>query len=374
MSFFDDDEMGGERPGARTPRARPRPQPRSPQPTGGSGTLDRHTLMVRRRAFAIGGVVLLIVIALIVDGCVKSHRKQALKDYNQNVAQLVQSSDTQVGKPFFATLASASSKSALDVEVQIGQLRLQAKNQAARAKGLSVPGDMGAVQRNLLQVLDFRTEALAKIASLVRTALGGQGKQATTLIAGDMEIFLASDVIYSQRVAPLLAQQLASDGIHDQPTTSSRFLPNLGWLDANTVAARITGRAAAGTGTGQVASGTHGHSLLGASVGSTTLQPTPTLNHLSGGSNPSFTVMVQNGGTNAESNVKVDIAITVAGKQLKASHVVNKTQPSSKVNVDIPVSGVPLGAAAKITISIEAVPGETNADNNKSTYLAVFAQ
>ena len=29
------------------------------------------------------------------------------------------------------------------------------------------------------------------------TALGGQGKQAITKIAGDLEILLASDVIYS---------------------------------------------------------------------------------------------------------------------------------------------------------------------------------
>ena len=45
------------------------------------------------------------------------------------------------------------------------------------------------------------------------TALGGKDKQASTQIAGAMEIFLASDVIYSQRVAPLIQQTLADDGI-----------------------------------------------------------------------------------------------------------------------------------------------------------------
>ena len=35
---------------------------------------------------------------------------------------------------------------------------------------------------------------MTKIAALVPTALGGKSKQASTQIAGDMEIFLASDV------------------------------------------------------------------------------------------------------------------------------------------------------------------------------------
>jgi hypothetical protein len=372
LSFFDDDEMGGSRPAARTPRTRPAPRPRTPQRDSDSHTLDQHTLMVRRRAAAIAGVIVLIILALVVDGCLKSRKQQALKDYNQNVNQIVQSSDDQVAHPFFSTLAAASSKSALDVEVQIGQLRLQAKNQAARANGLSVPGDMSAAQRNLLLMLDLRTEGVAKIAGLVRTALGGQGKQASTLIAGDMEILLASDVLYAQRVAPLIAQTLSSDGIHDQTAVSSHFLPNLGWLDPNTVTSRLTGRAVGAGATTQIAPGTHGHSLIGVSVGSTTLQPSPTLNHISGGANPSFTLMVQNGGSNAETNVKVDVAVTVAGKQLKASHVINKTNAGATVNVDIPVSGVTLGDAARITVNIEPVPGETNVDNNKNTYLAVF--
>ena len=48
-----------------------------------------------------------------------------------------------------------------------------------------------------------------------------------------MEIFLASDVIYSQRVAPLIQQTLAADGIHGLSTTPSRFLPNIGWLETD---------------------------------------------------------------------------------------------------------------------------------------------
>jgi hypothetical protein len=223
----------------------------------------------------------------------------------------------------------------------------------------------------MLQTMDLRVEGITKIAALLPAALGGQGKTIDPKIAGDMEIFLASDVIYSQRVVPLIQQSLVSNGIHTS-TQPSRFLPNLGWLDPATVEARLTGKSS-GT-TGAVTPGTHGSSLVSTAVGTTTLEPEPTLNHVAGGGNPTFTVTVENTGESQETNVKVDIAVTAAGKQLTGSHVINSTQPGSKANVEIPINGVPLGVASKVQVNVEPVPGEANAENNKSTYLAIFGE
>jgi hypothetical protein len=320
-------------------------------------------------------VVLLIVIVLVVNGCLKSGKEAALKEYNRDVSQLVQESDQQVSHPFFSAIAEAASKPPLEVETQINQLRLQAQTQVEHAQGLSVPGAMAGAQRNLLLTLDLREEGLAKITSLVRIALGGQGnKQAGTLIAGDMELFLASDVVYSQRVAPLIQQELAGDGIHGESTSASRFLPNLGWLDASTVLARLTGQASGSSQSSQIAPGTHGSALTGVSVGSSALEAEPTLNHIASGANPTFTVKVENSGTNPETGVKVEVSVAVGGKQRKASQVINKTEPGASVNVDIPVEGVPLGPAARITVNVQPVPGETNTENNKASFLAIFGQ
>jgi uncharacterized repeat protein (TIGR01451 family) len=326
--------------------------------------------MVRRRVAAGAAVVLLIIIVLVINGCLKSQKQQSLKNYNRDVNRIVGESETQVSKPLFTALAGAGGKSALDVEVQIDQLRIAAQNVAQRAKGLSVPGEMANAQRALLLALDLRLEGMSKVAALVPTALGGKNRQATAEIAGDMEIFLASDVIYSQRVAPLIQQTLGSNGIHGLATSSSRFLPNLGWLDANTTFSRITGQSLGST--NGVTSGTHGSSLVGVSVGTNTLEPEPTLNHISGGGSPTFTVTVENTGSNPETNVKVDVTVTAGGKQFKASHVINSTQPGNKVNVEIPVTGIPVGVASKIEAYVEPVPGEANAENNKGTFLALF--
>jgi hypothetical protein len=327
--------------------------------------------MVRRRVAAGVGVVLLIVIILIVNGCLKSEQQQALKDYNRNVSQLALESDEHVSGPLFTTLAGAGAKSALNVEVQIDQLRIQAQSLATRARSLSVPGDMAGAQRNLLLVLDLRVEGLTKVAALVPMALGGQGKQSSTQIAGDMEIFVASDVLYSQRVAPLIQQTLSSKGIHGLSTASSRFLPNLGWLEPTTALARISGQGT-GPSPSSVTPGNHGHALKGVSVGTNTLEGEPALNHIHGGGSPAITVMAENAGEFPETNVKVDVTVTAAGKNFSASHVIEKTEPGKTVSVDIPVTGVPLGVASKIQVNIEGVPGENDFENNKGTFLAIF--
>jgi hypothetical protein len=335
--------------------------------------MDQHTLMVRRRIAAGVAVVLLIIVVLLINGCVKSQKQQSLKDYNREVSQLAQESDANIARPLFTALAGAGGKSALQVEEQVDQLRIGAQTIASHAKKLKVPGEMAGAQRALLLALDFRVEAMTKIAALVPTALGGQGKQASTQIAGDMELFLASDVIYSQRVAPLIQQTLGENNIHELSTAGTRFLPNVGWLDPATTLARLTGQASSNGQTG-VSPGTHGSSLVGVAVGTNALEPeeTGSLNHITGGGSPTFTVTAENTGTNVETNVKVDVVVTAAGKQYKASHVIDSTQPGSKVNVEIRVIGVPLGVAAKIEAKVEGVPGETNTENNKNTYLAIF--
>lgn len=373
LSFFDDGDETAQRPASRAPRPPQRPQPRRPQQATGSLPLDQHTLMVRRRIAAGVGVVLLIVIILLVNGCLKGQKTQALKDYNHEVSTLAQRFDEHVARPLFSALTGASSKSALSVEVQVDQLRVQAQDLASRAKKLSAPGEMSGAQDNLLLTFNLRSEAVTKVAALVPTALGGQGKQAIAQIAGDMEIFLASDVVYSQRVAPLIQQALNSGGVAGLTTAPSRSLPNLGWLEPTTAEGRITGQSA-NTPSKEATSGTHGTSLAGVSVGANTLAPEPTLNHVSGGSNPTFTVNVENGGESAETNVKVNVVVTAGGQQFKASHAIEKAEPGKSVSVDIPVNGVPLGAAAKVEVNIEKVPGETDTENNKGIFLAVFAK
>jgi hypothetical protein len=174
-------------------------------------------------------------------------------------------------------------------------------------------------------------------------------------------------------VAPLIQQTLAANGIQGLATAASRFLPNLGWLDPSTVTARVTGQASS-TGQAQAVTGNHGSALKGVSVGSRELEVEPGLNHISGGTNPTFVVNVENSGEFPETNVKVDVTVSeTGGKSQKASYVIEKTEPEKIVKVDVPVAGVPLGVAAKVNVTIDGVPGENDLENNKGTFLAIFS-
>src|SRR2546429_244482 len=117
LSFFDDGEETEPRASERAARPRTasaasaRPQPRPPQHRG-SLPIDRHTVMVRRRVAFVAGLLLLLVIILVVNGCLKSEKQQALRDYSRSVSQLAHESEHVTG-PLFTTLTGAGSKSAL---------------------------------------------------------------------------------------------------------------------------------------------------------------------------------------------------------------------------------------------------------------------
>ena len=136
MSFFDDDDQP-----TRTTRT-PRPRRAGGRAASAGGPTDQQQLMIRR-AIAIGVlVILLIVIVLGFKSCRDNARKNSLRDYNREVATIVQDSDTQVSKPLFDLLTSNQNQSPVTLETQINQYRVVADQQAQRARDLDVPGQM----------------------------------------------------------------------------------------------------------------------------------------------------------------------------------------------------------------------------------------
>lgn len=375
MSFFNDDE--GPRPPSSSSATRGRPEsggkpsrPRPRRPSRAAGGVDRHALMVRRRIAAVVAVALIVAIVLIVSAIMQSAKTSELREYNSQLNIIARESQRKISKQFFASLVGATGKPAVNVTSQMNTVHTEAVRLAEHARELGVPSEMAEAQRSLLTALDLRSEGLAKISQQMQTALAGKTSQASTKIAGAMESLLASDVLWSQRVAPLAGEALQAAGISGQSTANSRFLPNLGWLDPETVATRITGGSASES--GPLAPGTHGDALTAVSAGGVTLQAEPTLNHIPGGGSPTFTLSVQDTGENPESNVKVEVLVTSGGRQSRGSGSIGRIQPGETLNVSVPVSGVTVEVAAKVAAKVQPVRGETNTENNQATYMAFF--
>lgn len=374
MSFFDDDP-----PTRAVKPARPR------RPAGGgaavAGAPDPET--ARRRQLIGGAVLLLLLILLVVgiNGCLDNRRETALKDYNREVAQLAERSQS-VSSRLFQTLSGGASGE--DLQVDVNQLRATAEESAEQARGLEVPEEMRPAQRNLELALNLRSDALAKIADALPSTASQEpqtAEQAVRRVAGEMRALLASDVVYEKRVRPLIGETLDGQGIGGQTIEPSRFLPTVAWLDPATVAERLGADAAAPGSTnarsGQPAPGLHGHGLQSVKVGDLTLQPgTDQVNRIPAASGLAFTVAFQNQGDNDEQDVTVTVTVTPrTGRAIVRRKRVALTRAKQEATATVPLdTPAPVGAPATISVTVEKVPGEENTDNNTQKYTALFTR
>lgn len=395
MSFFDDDEPIRA---SRTRPARPRTPAqagsraaggggggRRPGGSGGSGGGSRRPdpATARQRQLVLGGgaILLFILLVVLISSCQGARKERALKDYNRSVTQLAADSDT-VGRDFFTALNAASAGT--DVEVRVNQLRLTADELVKRAKGLQPRDELARAQGSLELVLNLRAQGLRKIGDKLPSALvtGRDNAQsvetALSQIAGQMQQFLASDVIYSQRTAPYIVEALDSAGVTGQRVVKSRFLPSLGWLDPSAVAGRLgSQRAAGGTGANpNPAPGLHGHSLTSVAVGSKALEPGEVVNSIPASPAPTFTVKFANGGDNDEREVAVTARVTGNGGRAIPTRkkTVAQTKAKSDATVAIPLGASPAAGAATLTVTVAAVPGEEEKANNTQTYTILFTR
>jgi hypothetical protein len=366
VSFFDE----GDEP------RRPRPR----RPAGGAvSTPDPQTARIRQGVAA--GVVLLVVILLVVGirGCMDSAKKRSLRDYNAQVASLVQESDDQVAKPFFEALSGrgAATGDTVNLATQVNQLKIVAEEQVSRARKLDTPDEMRPAQGSLLLVLEFRRDGLRRIAEKIPTAQssGTAAETAVRQITGQMQVFLASDVIYSQRVVPYIKKALDDAGVTGQTIVKSQFLPTIDWLSETTVAERLGAAAPAGSRPkGPPAPGTHGHGLTTVSVGGTELS-TSQANRIPASPNLTFTVNFENQGSNDEQSVTVKLEITGAGRPITAQAVVPRTSAGSSATAEIPLrTQPPVGQPVQIKVTVADVPGEADSTNNTATYSAIFTR
>jgi hypothetical protein len=341
--------------------------------------VDSQTLWVRR-LIALGvGVLVLILLVWGIHSCQVSRKHSAFRSYDREASSLIQESN-QLSGQLFQLLGNGSGNSSnpVDATNTANGFRVQAEEQADRARTIGHPSELNRANNYLVETMQFRADGISNIANQLRTALGDQGRaDAIRAIAGQMRNFDASDVIYSQRYIPEFEKQFKSQGLLAEaqvPKTNSAFLPDIAWLDPTTVADRI----ARGTGSGSsgpVAPGVHGTSLDSVVVkpGGQTLSTTSATD-IPASANTSFDVQVTNGGENDEKNVTVRITIAASGsKPIVTEQKIQSFPKGTQQTVNVaPTQAPPTGIPVQITVQVLPVPGEKNVANNKATYRAIF--
>ena len=340
--------------------------------------MDQQLLV--RRALAVGGlIVLALVLFFGLRACGQSRSESALRDYNREVSSIVRDSDTQVSQPFFALLNQAGEESPQDLQTNISGYRVQAEQQLGQARALGVPGEMRKAHRSLLIALEFRRDGLGQIAERIRGALGDEGTTADTAISSitaQMQAFLASDVLYQARVAPLIKRGLDDADVRGQQIAGSRFLPGVEWLSETTVAAKLgqEGSGGAARRGGTPAPGLHGTGLDTVSVGKTRLNPDAP-NRLPASDDLAFTVVFANQGENDEFDVRVVLRIVGGPKAIRVARTVDTVARGQTAEVSIPLGQKPpTGTAVTVEAEVAKVPGEEKIDNNKGEYDVLFTE
>jgi hypothetical protein len=329
--------------------------------------------MVRRLVAGGAGLLVVILLVLLVKGCRDSAREQAFRDYFRNVNGLVQESNDESAQ-LFDLLTKPGTRSPIDLGENVNAFRAGAAQLVDRANSLDHPDELSRAQDVLLTTLSLRRDGIAGIAQQLPTALSDTGQEeATAHIAIFMRNFLASDVLYTERVVPNMHAAAKQQQLGDLEVSKSHFITDLGWLSPTTVADRI-GRIRGG---GSAAPATPG--LHGTGLGTITVKPGgQTLN--AGGATPlqsspnlSFDVQLMNQGDNDETQVPVKLTVSGSGKPIVVQGKIDAIAAGETKTVSIPLAAAP-PTGRPLTIEVQAigVPGEKNLDNNKAQYAVVF--
>ncbi|MEI2702489.1 MAG: hypothetical protein V9E83_08825 [Baekduia sp.] len=371
MSFFDDEPEDEPTRAARRPA---RPRQAEAHETAAPAPED---IVRRRQLILFGGLaVLALILILLVNSCADNRHKNGLKTYNREMAEILRSSDQEVSAGLFELLSGDAE--ADDATTTANRLRDRADANAKAARNLDVPGDLKAAHRNLELTLNLRAEGVRAIAGDLGAAkkTGRGAVDALKRIGGQMQVFLTSDRVYSQRTAPLVREALDDADLGGTRVGTSQFLPELGWLDFSQAAERINPDAggAGSTPTGEPAPGTHGHGLTSVAIGETALVAGTAPTRVAVSTGLALNVTFQNQGENDEANVKVTARVQpTSGRTYETSKVVSQTKAGETANVSIPLTQAPAkNTTARITVTVGKVNGEQKTDNNTETYTVFF--
>jgi hypothetical protein len=319
-----------------------------------------------------------------IRGCQASQKEQGFKDYVGDAEELVAESEQQ-SIALFELLADPGN-SEVDFTSNVNGSKVQAEQLVDRANDIDVPDELSGAHESLVETLEFRRDGLDGIA---REAAGASADEEDVdpneRIAAQMQYFLTSDVIYSQRFLPRLLGEIEEEDLDEDvpvPATLTdaetiAFLPEIEWLRPSTVADRLAGIGTGAGGGGPVAPGLHGNGL-----GSVTVSPAGTAlvegapAELSAAEDVSFDIEIANQGENTEENVVVVVEIAGgSGEPIELEETLDTINAGETKVVNVPLAETPpLGEPVDITVRIEPVPGEEKTDNNEATFTAIFSR
>jgi NAD(P)-dependent dehydrogenase (short-subunit alcohol dehydrogenase family) len=371
FDFFEDEPPTQE--ASRTERLIPR---RGPQrPPRGPTNLTPLLRLIGLIAFAILIVVLLV---LWVQSCQEASKEKTYKSYMTKVSEVTGSSQ-QIGRQLSQALLAQGLKEA-QVEQRIANLARQEQLDVERAREITPPGTLRDEHDALIQALQYRVSGLTGLASaLAATANVKDATRAGTVLAGQMQRLLASDVIYDDSFKDPSGAELKRQGVTGTNENGGPLVPDSNFLQSSdlvtpTSMATVIGKIRGGS----VTPNTGG--LRGTNLVSVKVQPqdqelsTSQSNTVTVRTNMTIQVTVEDSGDSQEANIPVTLTIQQASGNITKRATIGFINPGEQKTVSFSGFGaVDFGSQATLKVEVQPVQGETNTNNNSADYPIIFS-
>jgi hypothetical protein len=342
-------------------------EPERPRRRVGGPQRRRQQYLVRRLIGVGVGLAFLILIVIGIRGCLEARSDRALRNYDSDVATIMQQSE-QSGKDFFNLLnSSGGTSSSLDAQQEVLRQRDTSQTLLDRAQDLGAPGQMHNAQNAFIQTLTLRRDALSSIAESVPQATARtQTTNAVATISNAMGSLFASDVLWTQIAKPEIQNVLKDEGVEGTPLPNGKFMPAnaTDYLDQTSLVTKLnalTGQTTSPT------SGVHGLQLDSTTVGGQTLSPDST--NTVPTDSQEIDILITNSGDSDETGITV--TATLGGTQLTGQ--LQALSAGEQGTVKIPITSKPTaGTDTTLQVVVTPVAGEQLTDNNQSQYTVVF--
>lgn len=351
---------------------------------GGRGGAPASPLQSPIARIALGAVfviILIAVIAFVVRDCRRDALVDSYKTYVNAASQVADDSSAQ-GQQLLVVLQNKEGRNATELQAQVRQLANEADAIVQRGEDLSPPGGLSDADRDLQTTLRYRANGLRAMADGLPGVIRADNQRfAARSIADSMKRFVASDVIYKDSFADVVAAKVRDEGIAGlEVATDALFLTGANDRYASEAGARTLLTAlkrGGGSSSGTTGSGNlRGTSLVGvvASPSNTTLS-TDTVTTIPASQSLEWAVTVRNGGDFVENGITVTATLRYPSSGSDAADTQEVTietiDPGKEATVKIP--GPPSdawqpGQEGSLEIDVAPVSGETNTDNNRAEY------
>jgi hypothetical protein len=331
--------------------------------------------MVRRTIAVAAGLLVLVLLVLAVRGCLNARKERAIRDYGNSAVALARESNQQGTALFDLLQGGGTPDGPVDITNSLNGLRVQAAQIVDRARDLDVPDEVSQAQRYLVEALEFRRDGLAVVGDSLPTALGDERqREGSDNIVEQMQVFLASDVVYLARFRPSLGAALEDEGLATEVSVPDRrFVPDIEWLQPTFVADAISG-IRTGEGGAGAAPGLHGNGLVSVSLGGVALTPGASATvQLS--DDLAFEVQVANQGEHTETDVTVRVRVGEGDDAIPLEETLPTIAAGETKAVTLPLpEQPPTGQNVPIEVEVRPVPGEEKTDNNSQSYSVIFTR